>query len=94
MVLSWAFELLTLKPNAQEDESEYRFLQNIEAEELDWSFSSENESLSVEDDIRELKDYSISNEAEIDVQLIEEERKWGNQGDVQDYSLEAEFYNY
>ena len=83
--------------NAQENTSEYPFLEDIEAgTDLDWSFSSEDESASVRDDIKQLEEYSISesDELESDFQLIEEEPKWGNRGDVEDYSIEAEIYDY
>lgn len=80
--------------NAQDKTSGYRFLQDIETgTNVDWSFSSEDEPLSVKDDIKELEDYSLSDsDAEADMQLIEEDRRWGNRGDVEDYSIEAEFY--
>ena len=45
--------------------------------------------------IKELEDYSLSDsDAEADVQLIEEYRRWGNRGNVKNYSIEAEFYDY
>lgn len=65
-------------------------------EELNWSFSSENESILIQDDLRELKQYSISDEdnADTDFKLTENSPKWGNRGDVEDYSFEVEVYDY
>ena len=85
-----------LSLNAQTNTSEYSFLEDIEAGvNVDWHFPSENESISVKDDIKELEGYSISeSDPEADVQIIEENRRWGNRGDVEDFSLEAEFYDY
>lgn len=71
-------------------------LEDIETDEnLNWTFTSEKEPISVKDDIRELKTYSISDEENgTDLQLTEENPKWGNRGDVDDYSLEVEVYDY
>lgn len=71
-------------------------LEGIEAEEnLNWGFTSENESISVKDDIKELENYSISeSSSEEDVKLIEDTPKWGNRGDIEDYSFEVEVYDY
>ena len=71
-------------------------LEGVETgEDLDWSFTSEDEPISVKDDIKELEDYSLSgSDSETDLELIEEERKWGNRGDVEDYSVEVEVYDY
>lgn len=82
--------------NAQENPSEYRFLQDIEAgTNTSWNFTSEDESRSVRDEIKELGDYSLSDsDAEVDVRLVEEERRWGNWGNVEDYSIQTEFYEY
>lgn len=70
--------------------------QNIETEtSTDWSFPSEAESISIKDDLKELEGYSISeSELEENIELKEDDRKWGNRGDVEDLSLEAEVYNY
>ena len=84
-----------LSLNAQSNPSEYSFLKDIKVEkDLNWSFSSENESISVKDEIKELKEYSISESNSLDVQLIKENRRWDNRGNPRDYSVEAEFYNY
>lgn len=68
--------------------------EDIEAENLDWTFTSENEPITVEDDIRELKTYSLSEDEDTDLQLEEEDRKWGNRGDIEDYTFEVEVYDY
>ena len=97
IALSLTFICLNVNAlNAQDETSEYRFLQDIEVgTNVDWGFSSEDEPLSVKDDIKELEDYSLSDsDAEADVQLIEEYRRWGNRGNVKNYSIEAEFYDY
>ncbi|MGK7951256.1 MAG: hypothetical protein AB4368_21350 [Xenococcaceae cyanobacterium] len=88
--------IYSLPLNAQTNTSEYEVLNNIETEEnIDWSFSSEDESISIKDDLKELGDYSISeSELEEDLELTEEDPKWGNRGDVEDLSIEAEVYDY
>lgn len=70
--------------------------EDIEADEnLNWSFTSENEPITVKDDIRELETYSISDDDEdLDLELEEEDRRWGNRGDVDDYTFEVEVYDY
>lgn len=71
-------------------------LEDVEAgENLNWGFTSENESISVKDDIQELENYRISeSSSEEDIELIEDTRKWGNRGDIEDYSVEVEVYDY
>ena len=84
--------------NAQTDTRGDIFLEDIEAgEEVNWNFSSEDESTSIKDDIKGLGEYSSSeteSETEIDLELVEEDSRWGNRGDAEDYSIEAEFYDY
>ena len=64
-------------------------------EKTDWSFSSENESISIQDDLEELEEYSISEpNTETDLEISEENRRWGNRGDVENYSIEVEVYDY
>ena len=64
-------------------------------EKTDWTFSSENESISIQDDLEELEEPSISEpNTETDLEISEENRKWGNRGDVEDYSIEVEVYDY
>lgn len=73
-------------------------LENIMLEDdFDWSFSSEDEAITVKDDIKELEDgeYSISEEnPDRDLGLVEEDKKWGNTGDVESKSFEIEVYDY
>ena len=64
-------------------------------EKTDWSFSSENESISIQDDLEELEEYSISEpNTETNLEISEENRRWGNRGDVENYSIEVEVYDY
>ena len=84
--------ICSLQINAQTNTSESDFLRDIQVgKDIEWTFPSENESISVKDDIRELGDYSIS---ESDPELIDEEQEWGNTGDVKDHSVEFEIYDY
>ena len=71
-------------------------LENIEVDEnLNWGFTSEDESVSVQDDLRELETYSISDEDDgTDLRLSEEDSRWGNRGDVDDYTFDVEVYDY
>ena len=64
-------------------------------EKTDWTFSSENESISIQDDLEELEEYSIAEpNTETDLEISEENRRWGNRGDVENYSIEVEVYDY
>lgn len=63
-------------------------------EETGWEFKSENEPISVQDDLKDIQEYSLSDSEDNDVQLLREERRWGNRGDVRDYSIETEVYGY
>lgn len=73
-------------------------LENIMLEDdFDWSFTSEDESITVKDDIKELEEeeYSITEEnTDQDLGLVEEDKKWGNTGDVESKSFEVEVYDY
>lgn len=89
--------LYSLPLNAQDNVSkDGSSLENIEADEnLNWTFTSENEPLTVKDDIRELGNYSISDEDNgTDLRLTEEDSRWGNRGDVDDYTFDVEVYDY
>ena len=84
----------SLPLNAQ-TKLESSFLEDIETgENLEWTFSSEDESSSLNDEIQQLGEYNISESDPADVELTEENRKWGNGGDVEDYSVEVEVYDY
>lgn len=81
--------------NAQTDASEEVLLENLEVEEEgSWSFSSEDETISIQDNLEKLGEYDISTPHDSDWRLTEEERRWGNRGDRPDYTLETEVYNY
>ena len=83
--------IYSLPLHAQSD-----ILKGIETDEnLNWTFTSEREPITVKDDIRELEQYSVSeSDPEVDLELTEESPKWGNRGDVEDYSVEVEVYDY
>ena len=62
---------------------------------INWQFSSEKESLSVEDQLNQLDEYDISDSTnEIDLELVEENRRFDNQADGRDYSIETPVYDY
>ncbi len=64
-------------------------------EKTDWTFSSENESISIQDDLEELEEYSIYEpNTETNLEISEENIRWGNRGDVENYSIEIEVYDY
>jgi hypothetical protein len=90
--------LYSLPLNAQSD----RLGNNISQESItpnrnfNWNFSSENESISLQDNLQELREYSVSEsdvEAE-NLKLTENTQKWGNRGDVEDRSFKVEVYDY
>ncbi|HEY9769403.1 MAG TPA: hypothetical protein V6C71_13070 [Coleofasciculaceae cyanobacterium] len=91
-----AASLFILPLNAQTDTSEEIFLEDIKVgEDMNWSFSSEDETNSVQNRFNDLGEYSISDSTDdANVQLLEENRRWGNRGDATNYLLEAEIYNY
>jgi|GEM_PF-5307195 len=64
----------------------------IELEEDNWNFQSENETVSIQDNLQDLRQYSIDDLVDTDVRLVE--KKWGNRGDVDDYSIKTNIYNY
>ena len=71
-------------------------LENVVIEDdFDWTFPSEKESASVKDDIKELEEYSITeDDTESNLGLTEDEEEWGNSGDVENSSFEIEVYDY
>ena len=94
IALGTILHIYSLPLNAQTSTSEYDFLKDSKTEaNSDWNFSSEEESISIEDDLEELGEYSIS-EPDSDTEIIEEEPKWGNRGDVEDFSIETEVYDH
>lgn len=84
--------------NAQTTTLKDDMFQNIEAGDEGWNFISEEETKSIQDNLNQLEDYSIMNSNfDSDFRLVEEDRRWQNQGDrpnYPDYSLETEVYDY
>jgi len=86
---------VSLTANAQTDTSDSFEFEKIEVgEDSNWSFSSENEETSVQDDLKDLKQYSISEPNDSGVRLVEEDRRWGNRGNAEDYLIKTDVYNY
>ena len=89
------FVNIPLSLNAQTTTSDNISFEDIEAgKDGSWSFSSEDETTSIQDNLEQLRDYDISSPYDSEVKLKEEERRWGNTGDRPDYTLETEVYNY
>ena len=87
--------------HAQSRTSEsFNFEELTIGDERNWNFSSEDERISIQDDLKELKEYDISGTEYFDVRLIEERRRrlgikrWGNRGDRSYYSIEDRIYPY
>lgn len=71
-----------------------RFLEDIQVgENLNWNFSSEDETRSIEDELKKVSELNLS-QSESDVRIIEEDQKWGNRGDVEDYKFKIDVYEY
>ena len=86
---------LSLSVRAQtEPNTSFEFDKIEVGEDTGWEFESKNESISVQDDLKDLQEYSISGSEDTDVRLVEEERRWGNRGDGRDYSIETDVYGY
>jgi hypothetical protein len=89
--------IYNLPLNAQNNQLEdNNFQENITPQkDLNWRFSSENESRSLQDNLQNLEEYSISElNSEADLKLTENTPKWGNRGDVEDRSFKIEVYDY
>ena len=81
--------------NAQTSSSESFEFERLEVgEETNWGFSSEDETTSVRDDIKELKDYSISDSDDSNVRITDEAPRWNNRGELEDFSIDADVYEY
>ena len=83
---------LTAQTNTPED-----LLDNIQAgENTNWNFTSEDETFSIENNLKELGEYDISNtDLDTSVELKEEDRRWGNNlGGPEEYQIETEVYDY
>ena len=69
-------------------------------EENNWNFSSEDETVSIRDNLQQLREYDLSDIENFDVRLIRERRRrlgikrWGNRGDRSYYSIDDGFYPY
>ena len=86
---------LSLNAQTQTTTSDEVSFEDIEAgEEGSWNFSSEDETISIQDNLEQLREYDISTPYDSEVKLTEEERRWGNTGDRPDYTLETEVYDY
>ena len=89
------FVSLPLSLNAQTTASDEISFEDIEAgQDGSWDFSSEDETISIQDNLEELREYDISSPYDSELKLTEEERRWGNTGDRPDYTLETEIYDY
>lgn len=85
-----------LSLNAQTTSENISF-EDIEAgNDGSWNFSSENETISIQDNLQELREYDISTPYDSEVELVEKDPRWGwdNRGSRPDYTLETEVYNY
>jgi hypothetical protein len=90
--------IYSLPLNAQSDRLDNNIFQEsiTPKKNFNWSFPSEDESTSLQDNVQKLREYSVSEsntEAE-DLQLTENTQKWGNRGDVEDRSFKVEVYDY
>ena len=54
----------------------------------EWTFPSENETVSLKDEIQQLGDYNISDADNFSVKLVQENRTWANKGDRPYYYIE------
>ena len=65
-----------------------------------WNFSSEDETVSIRDDLNQLKEYDISGIENFDIRVIRERRRrlgikrWGNRGDRSLYFIDDRLYPY
>lgn len=86
--------LYTLPVDAQSRTADSFNFEEIGIGQENWSFESENETVSLEDEIEELPEYDLSNSADFEVELTEENKRWGNRGDGRDYSITTDVYDY
>lgn len=89
---------ISLPLNAQTNSLESDFLKDIEVgENVEWNFSSSDESISIEDDLNELGDYSISESDPLDFELEENGQRLNTRRYpqyIERYSIETEVYDY
>ena len=86
--------LSTLPSNAQSMTADSFNFDEIDAGgKGNWNFSSEDETASIRDNLKELGEYDISGGENFDIKLIQRNRRrWGNRGDRPDYSLENRIF--
>ena len=84
--------------SAQTNTSKDTMFENIEAGEKGWNFLSEEETISIQNNLNQLEEYSILDPSfDSDIRLMKEDWRWRNQGNrpnYPDYSLETEVYDY
>ena len=94
-----------LKSEAQDTTAEsFSFDSIIVGNEEGWQFPSENETVSLQDEIKELGDYSVSDADNFRIELIQQNTTLVNQGDrptyyienriAPYYSIETQIYDY
>lgn len=91
----------SLPLNAQTDSSKEFSFEDIEAgKDGSWNFSSEDETISIQDNLRQLNQEVKEKESEIsypydsDFRLIEQQPRWDtNTGNGPDYILETDIYD-
>ena len=65
-----------------------------------WNFTSEDETVSIRDNLKKLREYDISGAENFDIRMIRRNRRrlgiqrWGNRGDRPYYSVGDGFYPY
>ena len=65
-----------------------------------WNFSSEDETVSIQNNLNQLRKYDISVNENYDIRVIRENRRrlgikrWGNRGDRSYYSIDDGLYPY
>ena len=97
-VLGFIVANYSLPLNAQTRTLKDTMLQDIEAGEEGWNFISEEETKSIQDNLKELEDYSIlDSNSDSDLRLVEEDPRWREQGErpnYPEYLLETDVYDY
>lgn len=84
----------SLSVDAQTNNSDSFKFDRIELQETNWNFSSEDENISVGDDLGELQDYSISDSDDADIRITDEEPRFSNQGELEDFSINTDVFEY
>ena len=92
-----AASVYSLPLHAQTRTLKETMLDDIEAgKDEGWNFISEEETISIQNNLKELGDYSILDRRSDsgDLRLVEEDRRWGSPSNRPDYTLETEVYDY